>query len=73
MSIASEKLEALRAELLSDQRKGGALLVIYPPEEELTFRAGYGDVIQELRSNRIEIESFFGVLFLTWVSGLALI
>jgi hypothetical protein len=56
MSIASEKLKALRADLLSDQRKGGALLVVYPPEEELAFRAGYEDIIQELESNDIETD-----------------
>lgn len=52
MSITSQKLEELRARLLTPERKGGALLVIYPPEDELLFRAGYADIVQELQANR---------------------
>ncbi len=56
MSITTQKLEELRARLLTPDRKGGALLVIYPPEEELLFRAGYAEIRQELQANRIEVK-----------------
>ncbi len=55
MSISNEKLEALRARLLAPDRKGGALLVVYPPEEELTFLSGYKEIIQELQVDGLQI------------------
>ncbi len=55
MSLTQQKLEELRARLLTPDRKGGALLVIYPPEDELLFRAGYADILQELQANRIDV------------------
>jgi hypothetical protein len=48
MTIAAQKLALLHEQLVSPQRPHGALLVIYPPEEELAFRTGYDEIIQEL-------------------------
>jgi hypothetical protein len=50
MNITRQKLEALKSWLVGQRHKGGALLVVYPPEEELTFRAGYEEIIQELQA-----------------------
>jgi len=53
MTVTSQKLEELRARLLMPMRKGGALLVVYPPEEELEFKSGYQEILQELQANGI--------------------
>jgi hypothetical protein len=44
---------------------GGALLVVYPPEEELVFRAGYEEIIQELRAKgrALSVVDFRPLLF----------
>jgi hypothetical protein len=55
MNITHQKLDALRSWLIDQQRKGGTLLVIYPPEDELLFRAGYGEIIQELQARGIAL------------------
>lgn len=54
MSIASQKLQALRARLLSEELPQGALLVVYPPEEELEFRVGYEELIRELQAGGVK-------------------
>lgn len=56
MSVVDEKLQALRAALFSDQRKGGALLVVYPPAEEREFRRKYDEVVQELGVRAVATE-----------------
>ncbi len=58
MSVASQKLDLLRARLLSPEPKSGALLVVYPPEEELTFRSGLEDILKELKARSIEVHVF---------------
>lgn len=50
MTSIEEKLQALRARLLAPGRKGGALLVIYRPEDELAFRSRYREVIMEVQA-----------------------
>jgi hypothetical protein len=50
MNITRQKLEALKSRLVGQRREGGALLVVYPSEEELMFRAGYEEIIKELRA-----------------------
>ena len=55
MSLINDKLNLLRSQLLTGAHAGGALLVIYPPEEELSFREGYEEVIQELQVQGFEI------------------
>lgn len=55
MSLVNDKLNLLRSHLLTGAHTGGALLVIYPPEEELTFREGYEEVIQELEAQGTSI------------------
>ena len=55
MSVANVKLDLLRGLLMQCIPPSGALLVIYPPEEELTFREGYDEVIWELEARKIEI------------------
>ncbi|GAP09968.1 hypothetical protein BECAL_01122 [Bellilinea caldifistulae] len=55
MSLINDKLNLLRSQLLTGAHAGGALLVIYPPEEELSFRAGYEEVIQELKAQGVQI------------------
>jgi hypothetical protein len=56
MSVVAEKLEALRARLLHGERKSGALLVVYPPEDELPFRTGYAEIRKELQANGVPTE-----------------
>ena len=55
MNLINDKLNLLRSQLLTRAHAGGALLVIYPPEEELSFREGYEEVIQELQAQGVEI------------------
>lgn len=55
MSLINDKLNLLRSRLLTGAHAGGALLVIYPPEEELSFREGYEEVIQELQAQGVQI------------------
>ena len=55
MSISREKLDALRVRLVEDQHSHGAILVVYPPEEELDFRDGYLDLIRELRAHSVDL------------------
>lgn len=52
--VVEDKLRTLRSRLLSEERKGGALLVVYPPEGELTFRNGYQEVLKEVEARGIE-------------------
>jgi hypothetical protein len=54
MPSVDDKLQSLRAALFSDQRKGGALLLVYPPSDEREFRRKYDEVIQELAVRNIE-------------------
>lgn len=54
MAEVPGKIAALRARLAEGTRKGGALLVVYPPEEELEFRARYREVIRELHASGVE-------------------
>jgi len=56
MSIVDDKLQALRTALFSRQRKGGAILLIYPPADEREFRRKYDEVIQELDVRRVPTE-----------------
>lgn len=53
MSVSAEKLKLLRGYLLAHEQPSGAHLVIYPPEEELAFRAGYQEIIQEISAHGI--------------------
>lgn len=53
-NVVEDKLQALRSRLLSDQRKGGVLLVVYPPESELDFRSGYQEVLKEVEAKEME-------------------
>ena len=55
MSVFAKKLELLRSYLFAKDVPSGAALVIYPPEEELAFRAGYEEVLQELGARGIPI------------------
>lgn len=55
MTLVSNKLNLLRSQLLTGAHAGGALLVIYPPEEELSFRDGYEEVIRELEAQGASI------------------
>lgn len=50
MSTAEAKIQLLRSYLSGDDIPYGAILVIYPPEEELTFRSGYEEIIRELQA-----------------------
>jgi len=65
MSIASEKLNLLRGQLFRSDPPSGALLVVYPPEEELSFRDGYEEFIQELqaRENKVIVLDFRTLVF----------
>lgn len=68
MTTIPEKLESLKVRLLSKERKAGAILVVYQPEEELTFRSAYGELLQELGAKGIGVRLLdlstlvFGVL-----------
>jgi hypothetical protein len=53
MSGSIEKLKLLRGYLLADEYPSGAYLLVYPPEEELAFRAGYQETIQEIQARNI--------------------
>ena len=55
-STIPEKIAALRARLLNPDRPGGAVLVVYPPEEELAFRAEYNLVLHELAAKHLPVE-----------------
>lgn len=50
MNVTRQKLDALKSWLIDQRREGGALLVVYPPEDELMFRSGYEEIIQELQA-----------------------
>ena len=50
MASLTSKLGALRQLLLAPSRPEGAIIVVYPPEQELGFRAGYQDLIEELKA-----------------------
>jgi len=56
MSVSSEKLKILREKLLDPGCRGGALLVVYPPEEELNFRSKYKELIQELKAHGVAVQ-----------------
>lgn len=56
MPTVDDKLQALRTALFSPQRKGGALLVVYPPGDEREFTRKYDEVIRELAVRKIETE-----------------
>ena len=49
MSINLQKLGTLRDRLFASDPKGGALLLVYPPEDELIFLSGYDEIIKELQ------------------------
>ena len=49
------KLEELRSRLLLPHRPQGALLVVYPPEDELKFASGYADILNELQARSIGV------------------
>lgn len=53
--MTRQKLELLKNRLIDPQRKGGALRVVYPPEDELIFRTGYEEMIQELRAKDVAL------------------
>lgn len=55
-STIPEKIAALRARLLDPNRPGGAVLVVYPPEEELVFRAEYDLLLHELEAKHLPVE-----------------
>jgi len=55
MSTALAKLQLLRSYLSGAEIPRGAMLVIYPPEEELAFRSGYEEIIQELQARDVPI------------------
>jgi hypothetical protein len=57
MTITLQKIEALRTRLVSGEPKGGALIVVYPPEDELVFQSGYVELIQELTAKKVLIHS----------------
>jgi sulfite reductase alpha subunit-like flavoprotein len=65
MNITRQKLEALKNWLVGQRREGGASLVVYPPEDELTFRAGYEEIIRELQAKEraLHIVDFRPLLF----------
>lgn len=50
----TEKLQILRDRVLKDPGGTGALLVVYPPEDELEFRQRYSDLIREWRAANID-------------------
>ena len=56
MSVIQDKISTLRDRLLDGSGPSGALLVIYPPEEESPFRAKYDELIQELRAQHLPVE-----------------
>ena len=56
MPTVDEKLQALRTALFLPQRKGGALLLVYPPADEREFRRKYDEVIQEVAVRNISTE-----------------
>lgn len=55
-STIPEKIVALRARLLDPNRPNGAVLVVYPPEEELAFRAEYDLLLHELAAKHLPLE-----------------
>ena len=55
MSITEHKIDALRHRVLTPERKGGALLVVYPPEEELQFRSACTDLLKEFAAKGIPV------------------
>jgi len=55
MTIMLQKLEALRSRLTIQGLNSGAILVVYPPEEELNFCSGYREIIRELEAKYISI------------------
>lgn len=55
MSIVTDKLHALRQRLLTPNHKGGAVLVVYPPELELDFRTGYAEVMSEVQAGGLPL------------------
>lgn len=49
------KLDELRSRLLLPLRPQGALLVVYPPEDELKFAGDYSDIINEVQARGIPV------------------
>ena len=52
MNGLATKLEALRERVLLGSNQDGALLVLYDPSDELAFRQGYGEIIQEAKARK---------------------
>ena len=50
MASLGNKFDVLRNLLLSPSRPEGALIVVYPPDQELDFRSRYQDLIEELQA-----------------------
>ena len=56
MTSLEEKLQRLRDRLGTVGAATGPLLVVYPPESELDFSSGYGEVLKERRARRQPME-----------------
>jgi hypothetical protein len=69
MNITRPKLDALKSWLARQRREGGALLVVYAPEDELMFRDGYEEIIQELQAKGRALHIFDFRLLLFNVLG----
>jgi hypothetical protein len=54
MSQVEQKIRSLRDRLMTSDLKGGALLVVYPPEEERDWQAAYAQLLQELGVHRVD-------------------
>jgi len=54
MSQVGQKIRTLRERLMTPERKGGALLVVYPPEEERDWQVAYTQVLQELAAHHVD-------------------
>ena len=49
------KLDVLRERILACRSQDGALLVVYSPTDELSFRQRYAEIIQEARGHEVSL------------------
>lgn len=55
MTELKEKLQRLREKIALDGSSTGPLLIVYPPEHEVDFAAGYEEVIKEQEAAQREV------------------
>ncbi|MFC2108255.1 BREX protein BrxB domain-containing protein [Candidatus Bipolaricaulota bacterium] len=55
MTELSTKLAILRERVLSHRNHEGALLIVYDPADELTFREDYAEIIQEAKARGVPV------------------